>query len=112
MLLLAGFRSASVCKHASAARDPADVFVRVAQSENGGVCRWAWPVSVAVKMSMDRGFREGRGPLRIPGRRGGAGGERREPQVSRRSRSEVSLRCRRRVLVKTLRSFRASPVTA
>lgn len=107
MFLLACFRSASVCKHASAARDPVDVFVSVAQSESGGVCRWAWPESVAVKMSMDRGFREGRGPLRILGRRGGAAGER-WPQVSRRCRSEVSL-CR--VLVKKLRSFRAAPVT-
>lgn len=38
------------------ARDPADGFWSSGQSEDGGVCGWAWLVCVAVKMSMDRVF--------------------------------------------------------
>lgn len=38
-----------VCKHASKARDPRDAFRVDVQSENGGVCGWAWLVCVAVK---------------------------------------------------------------
>lgn len=57
LALLAGlFRFAPVCKHASKARDPFDVFESDVQSGNGGVREWAWPDCVAVKMSMDLGF--------------------------------------------------------
>lgn len=60
------FRPVPVCKHASRPRDPVDVFQSPVQSENGGVCEWAWLNSVAVKMLMDYGFSLGQGTTLEP----------------------------------------------